>query len=307
MRARARLLHSIRAFFARREVLEVQTPLLASAANTDPHIDSLAVHSALADYPHYLLSSPELPIKRLLAAGVGDCYQLGAVFRDGEAGRQHNPEFTLLEWYRLGYRLLDLLGEVEQLIQQQAGQTLEIRRYRYAQLFEEVLDIDPLCASTAQLNQRLYADSLWQPAQGELDKDAALDLLFSQRIAPQFPAQQLTGIYHYPRSQASLARLSEDDPRVAERFEVYWGSTELANGFYELCDAREQQQRFAQDNQQRVRAGKPAMPIDPHFIAALQHGLPECSGVALGIDRLLMKILDKAHIHEVLSFDWSRV
>lgn len=324
LKKRARLLQSIRAFFAQRDVLEVNTPIISSAANTDPHLDSIAVHSAFSTSaenrscvsstssvpggrPHYLLTSPELPIKRLLAAGMGDCYQLGQVFRDGEVGRYHNPEFTMLEWYRIGFSMFDLIEEVEQLIQSQAHQILSIKRYSYAQLFVEYLGMDVLTASVEAINQRLYADTLWEATQGMLDKDAALDLLFSQAIAPQFSADQVTSVYHYPASQASLAQINADDPRTAERFEVYWGEVELANGFHELANVDEQRQRFEEDNQQRQAANKATLPMDEYFLQALEQGLPDCSGVALGVDRLLMKVLDKSHIKDVLSFDWERI
>lgn len=303
LQERARLLQNIRAFFIQRNVLEVSTPIISSAANTDAHIDSIA----LAGSEHYLLTSPELPIKRLLAAGVGDCYQLGQVFRDGEVGRNHNPEFTMLEWYRLGFSMLDLMAEVEGLIEDLSARPLKTKRHSYQELFQEYLDFDVLEASTETINQLLNENNLWEIEQGLLDKDAALDLLFSQTIATQFSSDQITSVYHYPASQASLAMINEDDPRTAERFEVYWGELELANGFHELANAKEQQQRFEQDNRERVNADRPPMPIDHNFIQALENGLPNCSGVALGVDRLLMKMMNKQHIKDVLSFDWTRV
>ena len=303
LQERARLLQNIRAFFVQRNVMEVSTPIISSAANTDVHIDSIELKAS----KHHLLTSPELPIKRLLAAGIGDCYQLGQVFRDGEVGRNHNPEFTMLEWYRLSFSMLDLMAEVEQLIQTYTDSSLSIKRYSYKELFQVYLGFDVLEASAESINRLLHEHDLWQAEQGLLDKDAALDLLFSQALATQFPEDQLTTVYHYPASQASLAQLNPADPRTAERFEVYWGELELANGFHELANAEEQRQRFEQDNRERLNADKPAMPIDQNFIAALETGFPDCSGVALGVDRLLMKLLDKKHIREVLSFDWERV
>ena len=307
LQKRARLLQDIRAFFIRRNVLEVSTPIISSAANTDAHIDSIAVNSRFSRCLQYLLTSPELPMKRLLAAGVGDCYQLSQVFRDGEVGRNHNPEFTMLEWYRLGFSMFDLIDEVEQLIQAHATKQLSIKRYSYQELFQAYFGFDVLEASAEKINQLLEQHGLWQAEQGPLDKDAALDLLLSQTVATQFPEDQLTSVYHYPASQASLAMINAGDPRTAERFEVYWGALELANGFHELANADEQLQRFEQDNQQRVNESKRVMPIDNNFIDALQQGFPDCSGVALGVDRLLMKLLDKKHIKDVLSFDWERV
>ena len=307
LKERARMLQSIRAFFAERDVLEVNTPIISSAANTDPHLDSIQVKSAFSAHPHYLLTSPELPIKRLLAAGLGDCYQIGQVFRDGEVGRNHNPEFTMLEWYRIGFSMFDLIDEVEQLIKKYALQPLNIKRYSYEKLFKDYLEMNVLEASREMVNQRLNADGLWESSQGMLDKDSALDLLFSQAIAVQFPKDQITSVYHYPASQASLAKINSEDPRTAERFEVYWGEVELANGFHELADSNEQRQRFEQDNKERLSSGKPEMPVDQCFLKALEKGFPDCSGVALGVDRLLMKALGKQHIKDVLSFDWERV
>ena len=225
-----------------------------------------------------------------------------------KVGRYHNPEFTMLEWYRLGFSMLDLVEEVEKLIQSQAVESvLTVRRYSYQELFLDYCQMDVIESTQRAVNQKLIAEGLWEDSQEELEKDAALDLLFSQYIATQFPDQQITSIYHYPASQASLARLSPDDPRVAERFEVYWGATELANGFHELANGEEQLKRFEEDNLQRRHADKPEVPIDQYFIESLNHDFPDCSGVALGIDRLLMKILGKSHIKDVVSFDWGRI
>ena len=307
LQEKAQVLQKIRDFFIQRDVLEVSTPIISSAANTDVHIDSITVKSQFSKHSHYLLTSPELPMKRLLTAGVGDCYQLCQVFRDGEVGSNHNPEFTMLEWYRLDFSMFDLVKEVEELLKINTNRSLSIKRYSYQNLFKEYLNFDVLEASTKKINQLLKQNNLWQEEQGLLDKDSALDLLFSQTIAIQFPADQLTSVYYYPSSQASLATINKLDPRIAERFEVYWGQVELANGFHELANAKEQRQRFEHSNQQRLNSAKLTMPIDNNFIHALEEGLPNCSGVAIGIDRLLMKLLNKKHIKEVISFDWGRI
>lgn len=310
---RAEAVNGIRDFFQSRKVLEVFTPNLSQAATTDPNIHSLQVitqHGA-----RWLHTSPELAMKRLLCANVGDCYQITQVYRDGEQGRIHNTEFQLLEWYRLGFSLSDLMREVLDLIQQlnqtvakPSAATLSTRELSYQAAFEHYLKTNPLTATQSELNAILVQHDLWEVVQpeDELPSDAALDLLFDQCIAKAFDINQITVVYDYPASQASLAALNEDG-KTAQRFEVYWGSTELANGFFELRDADVQRQRFEADNHKRVEAGKPMMPIDARFLSALElGGLPECSGVALGIDRLLMKLGGYSHIRDVLSFDFER-
>lgn len=312
LKKRAQVLKALRAFFDARNVVEVQTPLMSSSATTDVHLDSFYVQSDASKQKYYLLTSPELPIKRLLCAGIGDCYQISSAFRCDEQGARHNPEFTLLEWYRLGFTAFDLMDEVIELIQNLAvdfsdseGQ-LVVAKKSYQTLFLDELGIDPITSGTKKLNQILNKQNLWGGGQPALSKNDALDLLFSQCIEPSFPEHQLTVVYHYPAEQAGLARVCEHNPQVSERFEVFWGGMELANGFYELAHPNEQRMRFEQDRALRKQLGKPDVPQDELFLDALEHGLPDCAGVALGVDRLLMKLLGKQRIQSVLCFGVGR-
>jgi lysyl-tRNA synthetase class 2 len=292
---RAELLARVRAFFAERGVLEVQTPVLTDAGVTDVHIDSVATESPRG----WLRTSPEYCHKRLLAAGLGDFYELGPVFRRGETGRNHQPEFTLLEWYRAGWRWQRLAEEVVDLVHAaMATDSSEwpVRWLSWNRCFLEKLGFDALDASTAEIAH--HADD----APAGLDRDALLDWLFATRIQPAFPERTITVVHDYPASQAALARISPDDARVAERFEVYAGASELANGYRELIDADEQRARFARDNRIRRAAGRDEMPVDDKLLDALAAGLPECAGVALGFDRLLMKVLGASSIEQVVSF-----
>ncbi len=298
------MLHGIRAFFMARGVLEVETPCLSRAAASDPALASLscAVDAARA----YLQTSPEYAMKRLLAAGCGNCFQVARVFRAGERGRHHNPEFTLLEWYRLGFdaeRLMDEVGALIHALVPSAQTRPVARRIAYRALFLEGLGFDPLTAPTAAL--RHCAEQLGVAPECNLERDAWLDLLLAQCLMPRLPADQLTLLHDYPASQAALARLN-DDGVTAARFEVFWGGLELANGYHELTDAAEQRRRFETDRAVRAQRGLPDVPADDHLLAALRHGLPECAGVALGLDRLLMKLIGVDHIDRVLAFPFER-
>jgi elongation factor P--(R)-beta-lysine ligase len=293
LKGRAALLARIRSFFADRGVIEVSTPLITASGITDVHIESLA----LAD-GGFLRTSPEYQHKRLLAAGCGDLYEIGPVFRAEEHGRFHRTEFTLLEWYRVGWRWQALAEEVVSLIQHCIDQRpLNPRYLSWTDSFGKLDGLDPIdCDLRAliELTPSLPADC---------DRDMRLDYLFATEIQPAFPADTITVIHDYPASQAALARLNPDDPRVAERFEVFIGSVELANGYRELTLADEQQQRLAQDNIRRLALGRSPMPVDERFLGALTHGLPECSGVALGVDRLVMSALGCRDIAESMAFD----
>ncbi|EDY87710.1 lysyl-tRNA synthetase [gamma proteobacterium HTCC5015] len=315
LRHRARILQGIRAFFDERGVLEVNTPSLSRAATTDVHLDSYRVETDSG--PRYLHTSPELPMKRLLAAGVGDCYQLCAVFRPSEQGRYHNPEFTLLEWYRTAYSIDDLIVETAALIRallplapadnSALPADLPLVSVRYSDAFKARLGLCPLAATEHELQTLLHDNGLWSKEQGILPKDSALDLLFSQAVSRHFPERQLTAVTHYPASQAALAQLTPDDPATAQRSELYWGQVELANGFKELTDADEQRARFEADNRERKAKGLIEQPMDECFLQALkQGGMPDCSGIALGVDRLMMKLLDADQIQAVMAFDASR-
>lgn len=331
LRLRARLLAAVRAFFAARGVLEVETPCLGGAAVTDPHLHSLT--TALGgggglERTLYLQTSPEYAMKRLLAAGSGPIYQLARAFRDGEAGRRHNPEFTLLEWYRPGFDHHRLMDEVEELL----AATLEERaaaepggpelaepirpaeRLTYAEAFRRHAGVDPFADPVARL-----AEAAREAAGGAVpelgdDRDAWLDLLMAttveRRLGWDGGRAHPTFVHDFPASQAALARvrepLPEGGPAVAERFELFVAGLELANGFHELADPAEQRRRFERDLARRRAAGLPEPPIDERLLAALEAGLPDCAGVALGFDRLVMLAAGARSIEEVLAFPIDR-
>ncbi len=307
---RAKLYALIRAFFAERAVLEVETPLLGQAASTDLNLDSFDTGytgpTAGGSRRRFLRTSPEFWHKRLLSEGVGDCYELGRVFRNGEFGRRHNPEFTLLEWYRVGWSPSQLMAEVEALVRTAfllSGRSPgDSQTISYRDLFRRHLALDPLTAGDDELRRQVA--QFWVDA-GRLDRDGMLDVLLTHRIEPSLPDHALTFVHGYPPSQAALARVVKDSDGqpVAERFELYLGKLELANGFHELADAGEQRGRFMADNQARERCGKEALPWDRRLIEALESpGLPACSGVALGVDRLLTALLGSDDIRDVLAF-----
>lgn len=307
---RAELLAGIRRFFSERAVLEVETPILSAGATTDPAIASLSSCYRGAPYSAgqtlYLHASPELAMKRLLCAGSGSIYQICKVFRDGERGRLHNPEFTLLEWYRPGFDLETLMQEVSSLVTDIAGifgKSLEVRYTTYRQLFIDQLGIDPFELSSEQLAAQADKRGIDVDNRSQLVADDWLQLLLTHVIEPEMTPQTLLFVYDYPASQASLARLRNDQPEVAARFEAYLGGAELANGFHELADSSEQRRRFESDNANRRALGMPEVPLDERFLAALSDGgLPDCSGVALGIDRLMMYLAAATDIREVIAF-----
>jgi len=306
---RARLLQRIRAFFQAREVLEVDTPLLSRAAVTDPHIETFVVQEPQQGVPRYLHTSPEFAMKRLLAAGSGSIYQVCKVFRQGEAGRHHNPEFSLLEWYRLGFDHHQLMDEVESLLREllDGYRTLAAgQRLSYRAAFQQYVGLDPLSASVAELQAAVKQHGIEVIGLDETHKDPWLDLLMTHVVEPALPPDGPVFIYDYPASQAALARIRQSEPPVAERFELYLDGMELANGFHELTDAQEQRQRFAADLAARKASGLPGVPADERFLAALEAGLPPCAGVALGIDRLVMLAAGVKSISEVLTFDDAR-
>jgi len=305
IRQRAELLAAIRAFFAGRGVLEVDTPLLAAHTVTDPALQPLIVRNCvLSDHPRYLQTSPEYAMKRLLAAGSGPIYQIAHAFRDAEQGRWHNPEFTLLEWYRPGFDLDALMTEVAELVLPLLGRE-HTRRYRYRDLFLDTLGLDPFAATDDELaaSARRCVDA----ASLQGGRDLWLDLLMTHAIEPVLAQQGVVFIHDYPASQAALARCTRSDGvEVAARFELYVDGIELANGFHELADAQEQARRFARDNHLRRQRGLPEREADGYLLAALEAGLPDCSGVALGLDRLLMVLCAAPQLSTVLPFDWHR-
>ena len=312
LRLRAWVNRLIREFFHARNVLEVETPVLSLAGNTDPNIASFSLEfsgrTEGAPRTRWLRTSPEFALKRLLAAGVGDCYELGRVFRDGEAGGRHNPEFTMLEWYRVGWDHLRLIEETAELVRAALallGRDASLRVVRYRDLYREALGIDPFTASEGGLRAAL-GDIEIDPA--GLTRDDWLDLLMTHRLQPAFDPAGLLAIVDYPASQCALARLRDDGDghSVAERFELYLGSIELANGYHELRDPAEQRERFVRDGALRQARGDAIPPMDEGFLAALVAGLPACAGVALGVDRLLMAMLGTPRIADVLAFDFAR-
>jgi lysyl-tRNA synthetase class 2 len=308
LRQRAAMLAAIRAFFAARNVLEVETPALSSAGVTDPAIESVtAVVRSLGSAPQYLQTSPEFAMKRLLAAGSGDIYQLCRVFRDDELGRWNQPEFTLLEWYRIGFDDERLMVEVADLIDAALRAATGDRadclrrrvRVRYTDAVQQALGL-PSDAATTELERHLAARGIDVP-QG-LGHDALLDLAFGTLVLASFDPTALTFVHDYPRSQAALARLKPTTPPVAARFEVFCAGVELANGFHELTDAAEQRRRFTAERDARLRAGRHAPPLDEDLLAALAAGLPDCAGVALGFDRLVALATGARDLAAVLAF-----
>ena len=305
LRARAALLDKIRVFFSLRDVLEVDTPLLCSAGITDPSIEPLIVDGGVSlSGPRFLQTSPEYAMKRLLAAGSGPIYQISKAFRDGESGGRHNPEFTLLEWYRPHYDHHQLMTEVAELVCHCLGER-QWQKISYRELFQQTLDIDPFTASVAHLGDRARQSIDLGFVSG--DRDLWLDLLMSHLIEPELAKMGMCFVYDYPASQAALSRVhSCGDVRVGQRFELYVDGMELVNGYCELTDASEQEQRFFADNEKRRETGLAERPVDTSLLAAMSHGLPECSGVALGVDRLLMLLTGREDIRDVLAFDWAR-
>ncbi len=309
LKARARLNRLVREFFHERDVMEVETPLLCRTTATDPHLRSFSV-PAWND-TLYLQTSPEFCMKRLLAAGSGPIYQLCKAFRYEEPGRFHNPEFTMLEWYRPGWTLAQLLDEVEllvQLIADDFGMSLApFPRSSYEQVFQTTLGINPHTATTSALldcaNRHINGNF------ADLDKNGLLDLLMSHLVEPSLPK---TGIFvaEFPASQAALAQKKQiaTDTWVAQRAELYLGGMEIANGYQELCDADEQRERFLQDNLERSALDLPTLPIPEKLIDALGNGFPPCAGIALGIDRLLKFIANETRpIGNLLSVEWTNL
>lgn len=296
---RAQVLADVRQFFAARGVMEVDVPALGASTVTDVNLDSLRVASALG-HVGYLQTSPEYFMKRLLAAGSGAVYYLGKAFRSDECGRNHNPEFTMLEWYRPGYNDTQLMAEVADLCRSLKPE-LTVVEISYKALFERHCGLNPHLAPTDALGDlaRASVGVDWQ----DEPRSVWLDLLFSHRVEPLL-TDALYVVNDFPSCQAALARLGSNaqGETVAKRFEVYWLGRELANGYWELTDPVEQRSRFAKDNLQRQRLGKAAVEVDTAFLAALDYGLPDCAGVALGVDRLLMCLAGKSKISQVMSF-----
>ena len=311
---RAELLAATRDFFGERRLLEVETPMLVGAAVTDTHLES--VPARVGTRTMHLHTSPEYAMKRLLAAGSGDIWQLCRVARGDERSRLHNPEFTLLEWYRCGWSMAQLIDEVAALLDALCLRAGAARRplvvRRYADAFREMFGVDPLTASDAALgglardagleNGTAGHSGVTEPARTTPTRDELLDFLVGAKLGPTLGRGEWLALTHWPASQAALARLDPDDPRTALRFEVYADGIELANGFEELADPREQTARFAADNAARRARGLPEHAVDERLLAALAAGLPPCSGVAVGFDRAVMVATGARSIDEVIAF-----
>ena len=309
LRLRAAVNALFRLYFAERDVLEVETPILSEAGNTEPNIESFTTiftgHSDAGARTRWMRTSPEYPLKRLLAEGVGDCYELGRVFRNGEAGGRHNPEFTMLEWYRVGWDHLQLIDETVQLVQRALGlirREAEVVSCTYRDLFVQGLGLDPFTASDAQLRAPLSGHAIGGDG---LSRDDWLDLLITHLLQPAFPPNRITVVRDWPATQCALARIRPGEPPLAERFELYLGHHELANGYHELIDATEQRQRFMRDLSVRESRIASLPPLDARLLDAMAQGIPACAGVALGVDRLLMAMTGTDRIADVLAFGFS--
>lgn len=304
IKARTELYGSVRAFFLRRGVLEVDTPVMSAHATVDRHIESFAVPGG-----GWLQTSPEFAMKRLLCAGSGPIFQIAPAFRREERGRHHNPEFRLLEWYRPEWDHHLLMEEVEELFHALGiGCGSVFRRYSYREAFLLHAGLDPFTEPVSALRARAMAGAV--PViglgDGEQDRDAWLDLWMSYRVGPKLGLDAPVFLHDFPASQAALSRVRHDDPPVAERFELFWKGLELANGFHELSNADEQRRRFESDQAWRDAQQRVVPPMDVHLLSALQAGLPDCAGVALGLDRLLMLRLGLPELAAAISFDAQR-
>ena len=310
IRQRARMLKTIRCFFANRNVMEVETPVLCQGTGTDPNLEFFSTRYLNGQRPRtlFMQSSPEFCMKRLLASGSGSIYQICKAFRNGESGRFHNPEFSLLEWYRVGFDLAQLMDEVSDLMDTLFEDTLkEVEKISYREIFHRYTNLDPLdfdleswsqCARRHQLAdaEEICAKShtIW------------LDFLFSFLVQPQLGRQSICLVYDYPACQSSLVEVSKLDSRVVERVEIFLRGVELGNGYFELTDAQEQRTRFEKERNNRNQRGIKVPDLDSRFLEAVKSGLPRCSGMAIGLDRLLMLITESTEINNVLAFPVDR-
>jgi lysyl-tRNA synthetase class 2 len=307
LRLRAQALRTAREFFFTRNVLEVETPAMVNAPVSDVNLGSVSVQVPGRDAPLFLHTSPEYAMKRLLAAGSGDIFQICRVYRGAERGRHHNPEFTMLEWYRLGFSLEDLMREVAELTRALLGQSqLPMEFLTYRDAVRRHAGFDPLDSGIGELQSAAQELGLRADHARTAGRDELLDLIVGAKVGPALGAQTLTFLHRYPASQAALARLDADDPRVALRFELYYQGVELANGYHELTSGAEQRLRFAADQQARAARGLPTFALDANLLSALEAGLPDCAGVALGFDRVLMLAAGAASIDDVLAFPVER-
>jgi len=308
LKARAKIIRKIRRFFDECGLLEVETPLLSQYSITNQYIQSFEAtyyNDSGKSKPYFLQTSPEYAMKRLIATGYGDMYQLCKAFRNhGEVGHEHNPEFTILEWYRLRFDHHQLMDEMDDFLQFILN-CKKAKRFSYQELFLHFLKINPFELSADDLKKLAQENNINIEGKG-YNWDTWTEILLSHLIEPKLNNEQPIFIYDYPASQAALSKIREDNPRVCERFEVYFKGVELANGFHELQNAAEQLNRFKKDQQKRKQANLKHMEIDRRFIAALEHGFPHCSGVAVGIDRLIMLALNAKSISDVIAFNFER-
>jgi len=300
---RASMLERARQYFTAQNVLAVDTPALSHYAASDRNIASISARTGSGEQL-YLQTSPEMYMKRMLASGYPDIYSISRVFRDGEAGKRHNPEFTMTEWYRLGFGLGEIIDDTVCFIAACLNLpklTNNVVQFDYATVFRKFADVDAFTVSTKELLRRYDGDERFKSALGD-DREAALDLIMSTVVAPQFAVDQLTVIKHYPADQAALSRICPNDSRVADRFEIFCGDLELANGYVELTDADEQRCRFERDLESRQASGESHVTVDEPVLAALAAGLPACAGVAIGMERLQMLLDQTDNIGDVVTF-----
>lgn len=308
LKRRARLLQQVRDFFSLRGVLEVETPGISRFPTLDLHLESFSVFHPDKTLQGYLITSPEYHMKRLISAGSGSIYQLCRAYRCDESGSRHNPEFTILEWYRVGWDQWQLMKEIEDLMQLLLGtNTADYISYREA--FEGALSMDPFTITLERFAEICSRHTLQPPDYlllQDTDRDEWLNFLIGFLIEPHLGRDRPVFLHSFPASQASLAKLDDDNPQCAMRFEVYFKGLELGNGFCELTDAEAQENRFREENRKRRAAGKEELAYDPRFIEALKQGMPDCSGIAMGFDRLVMLALGKHSIDEVQTFTRDR-
>jgi len=308
LKSRARFLKQIRDFFEKNEILEVETPSISEFPSVDLHLESFSLNEEPGNHHHYLITSPEYHMKRLLCEGVGSIYQICKSFRKDDCGCYHNAEFTIIEWYRVGWDHWQLMNEIEQLLDNLLGCGLA-DRIAYSSLFQNYLDIDPFSMNyedlirVCQKNDTVLPDYLDDP---DMPRDEWLNFLMGALIEPYLGIDKPIFVFDYPSSQASLARICPENPLVSQRFELFYKGLELGNGFFELNNSQEQKRRFDKENEKRIQMNKTPLPIDHRFISALKEGLPDCAGVALGFDRIMMLALGIDDIDNMISFSWKR-
>ena len=309
LQLRASMLSQARLYFSQQDVMEVETPMLSPYAVSDINIESIsAVLQLNPATPYFLHTSPEFCMKRLLAAGSNDIYQLGKVFRDGEDGSRHQPEFTMAEWYRRNFSFEQIIDDTVNFIRFVIGENNALTgpdRISYREAFKTYTGIDP-CTADLSLLARTAGDNHHLNPAIDTDRSDWLDLILCRFVAPEFSKERITVLHHYPADQAALSRVNPDDPLVADRFEIFYGELELANGYVELSDADEQRQRCLDDQETRRAAGRVQRPLDQDLIAALHKGLPPCAGVAVGFDRLVMIAAGVQNIRDVISFAYNK-